>query len=49
MSHLHPNEWVDMAAEQLEAYLAGTLNPKIIMNLEATNIVRERMGGVLSS
>ena len=26
------HEWVDMAAEQLEAYLAGTLNPKIIMN-----------------
>ncbi len=40
------HEWMDMAAVQLESYLAGSLDPKVILNPEALQIARDRMGGI---
>lgn len=40
-------EWVGMAADQLEAYLANSLNPNVVMNLESVDASRNRLGGVL--
>jgi len=41
------HEWVALAADQLEAYLDGSLDPKVVLNVEAERVRRNRMGGVL--
>lgn len=44
-SMLH--EWMGMAADQLEAWLDGALNPEIVMNREAIGVERLRHGRLL--
>ena len=40
------HEWIDMAANQLESYLAGSLDPKVVLNPDALQVARDRMGGI---
>lgn len=40
------HEWMGMAADQLEDWLNGSLNPKVVMNPEAMNIERVRHGKI---
>ena len=40
------HEWMGMAADQLEDWLNGSLNPKIVMNPEAMNVQRKRHGSI---
>lgn len=39
------HEWAAMAADQLEMYLAGRLEAKVVMNPEAFEVARARLGG----
>lgn len=38
------HEWMGMAADQLEEWLNGSLNPKVVMNPEAMGVERVRHG-----
>lgn len=43
------HEWMGIAVNQLETYLTASLNPKMVMNPEAMDVTRDRMGGILGS
>ncbi|MEM7110789.1 MAG: NAD(P)-dependent oxidoreductase [Chloroflexota bacterium] len=40
------HEWMTMAANQLESYLAGSLDAKVVLNPEAFAVARARFGGM---